>query len=105
MLQILLCGMNKTFENFYDYVWYLQEHIPVNLEHLQARMHQSGHWDSERSLSLPIVIDLLEQRFTEVDYESIKADVLPFIPNTNVLDIWSKEFFIAITKDLLTANA
>ena len=107
-LHALLCRNWKHREkgrDFYDYVWYLQEHIPVNLEHLQARMHQSGHWDSERSLSLPIVIDLLEQRFTEVDYESVKADVLPFIPNANVLDIWSKEFFIAITKDLLTANA
>lgn len=107
-LHALLCRNWKhrgKGRNFYDYVWYLQEHIPVNLEHLQARMHQSGHWDSERSLSLLIVIDLLEQRFTEVDYESVKADVSPFIPNANVLDIWSKEFFIAITKDLLTANA
>ena len=31
--------------DFYDFVWYVGRGIAPNLEHLEARMRQSGHWD------------------------------------------------------------
>jgi hypothetical protein len=31
--------------DFYDFVWYVRRGIQPNLEHLEVRMRQSGHWE------------------------------------------------------------
>lgn len=105
-LHALLCRNWKQREkgrDFYDYIWYLTEHIPVNLSHLEARMRQSGHWEAEEPLSLSTLKPLLMQRFASLDFEAIKKDVMPFIPDPKVLEIWSREFFGSITQDQLSA--
>jgi hypothetical protein len=105
-LHALLCRNWKQREkgrDFYDYIWYLTEHIPVNLSHLEARMRQSGHWEAEEPLSLSTLKPLLMQRFASLDFEVIKKDVMPFIPDPKVLEIWSREFFNSITQDQLSA--
>ena len=43
---------------------------------------------------------MLNERFEAIDYERAKQDVLPFITDANKLDLWSKEFFIDISKNL-----
>lgn len=103
-LHALLCRNWKQREkgrDFYDYIWYLSEGIPVNLYHLEQRMKQSGHWIEEKPLTLPSVIEKLLERFDTLDFQAVKQDVIPFIPNPSVLDIWSKDFFYAITKEQL----
>lgn len=35
--------------DFYDFVWYVGRGIQPNLEHLEVRMRQSGHWEGGRS--------------------------------------------------------
>lgn len=44
---------------------------------------------------------MLSQRFAVLDYDNVKNDVVPFIPNPRVLDVWNKEFFQSITKEML----
>ena len=44
--------------------------------------------------------NLLNKRFDEIDFENAKEDVIPFIKKTDVLDIWSKEFFKEISLNL-----
>jgi hypothetical protein len=46
---------------------------------------------------------MLSQKFADLDYDTVKKDVIPFVPNPSVLDIWNKEFFQSITKDMLGA--
>ncbi|MFA7560278.1 MAG: nucleotidyl transferase AbiEii/AbiGii toxin family protein [Sphaerochaeta sp.] len=102
-LHALLCRSWKSREkgrDFYDYVWYLKERVPVNLTHLEARMRQSGHWQSPSPLSLSDLKNLLRHRFESLDLLAIKADVEQFITNPESLDIWSKEFFVAITEEI-----
>lgn len=43
---------------------------------------------------------MLKDRFSEIDYEQAKLDVEPFVKNARALDVWSKEFFSAITESL-----
>ena len=43
---------------------------------------------------------LLNERFNTIDFEQAKQDVLPFIADKSKLDLWNKEFFIEITKNL-----
>ncbi|TGL17397.1 nucleotidyl transferase AbiEii/AbiGii toxin family protein [Leptospira bourretii] len=87
--------------DFYDFVWYLGNRTPVDLTHLKSRMVQSGHLDPSEKLTLPILKQMLIERFKTISISQAKADIQPFITNANVLDLWSPEFFIQITKDNL----
>ena len=89
--------------DFYDYIWYLTEGIPVNIPHLEARMIQTGHWTDTDSLTLPKVKELLHSRFEKVNFEQAKEDIISFISDPQKLTIWSKDFFTAITNEKLLA--
>ena len=86
--------------DLYDYVFYLSRNTKVNIRHLRARLIQSGHFADTQMLTLDGVKQLLCERFTEIDFERAKADVLPFIKNTTLLNLWSADFFQQITADL-----
>jgi hypothetical protein len=47
---------------------------------------------------------MLSQRFADLDYNTLKKDVAPFVPNPSVLDIWNEELFQSITRDMLAAT-
>jgi predicted nucleotidyltransferase component of viral defense system len=87
--------------DFFDYLWYLQNSVPVNAAHFEARMRQTGHWSESREITRDDIVPLLEQRFSSVDFNQIKADILPFIKDTRSLDRWSGDFFISVSKDHL----
>ena len=87
--------------DFYDYLWYLSRGTNVNLLHLQKRLEQSGKWDNSDNLTLNTLKDMLCERFASIDFEKAKQDVLPFIKDSSKLDLWSADFFSAITESHL----
>lgn len=87
--------------DFYDYIFYISKNIPVNLLHLESRLKQTNTIDSGFSLTLDSLKVLLFERFDEIDFETAKLDVLPFIKDSSNLDLWSSEFFKSITKNLI----
>lgn len=89
--------------DLYDYVWYLSQDTPVNLFHLQKRLEQSDRWDSSKQLALQDTKDMLKERFSQLDFEAAKKDVIPFLSDASELDLWNAGFFQAITENL-TAN-
>lgn len=89
--------------DLYDYVWYLSQDTPVNLFHLQKRLEQSDRWDSSKQLALQDTKDMLKERFSQLDFETAKKDVIPFLSDASELDLWNAGFFQAITENL-TAN-
>ena len=89
--------------DLYDYVFYLSRQIPVNLRHLNARLIDSGFEGVNENTTLGEIKQILYNRFEMIDYSQAKSDVLPFIQNPASLDLWSKDFFCAIT-DALTAQ-
>lgn len=102
-LHAVLCRSWKNRvkgRDLYDYVFYMTKQTPVNLKHLQARLVQTGHFSADEYLTLEGVKEMLERRFEEIDIEQAKSDVLPFIKNPELLDIWSIDFFRAITQNL-----
>ena len=89
-------------------ILHADEKIKVNFEidtnppkyantELKYRLAQSGFIDTDYELTKESLINLLHQRFDEIDFEEAKKDVAPFIPNLTKLDLWSKEFFKEIT--------
>lgn len=86
--------------DLYDYIFYLSMNTPVNLKHLNARLLDSGFEDARENMSLEDVKSILLKRFEQIDYTQAKSDVMPFIRTPASLDIWSYEFFRAITEKL-----
>ncbi|MGK0189289.1 MAG: hypothetical protein ACI9R3_005106 [Verrucomicrobiales bacterium] len=56
------------------------------------RMEQMGHWTGA-PLTLEALRGRLSKRFTEIDFEAAKADVLSFIRDAEELALWGREFF------------
>ena len=86
--------------DLYDFVFYLSQGTPVNLWHLNARLVDSGFDGAREDMTLEEIKDILHRRFESIDYDQARQDVLPFIKNPSALEIWSKDFFIAITDNL-----
>ena len=86
--------------DLYDYIFYLSHRSKINLPHLKARLVDSGVLKDDDTFTIETLRTMLNERFEAIDYESAKQDVLPFITDANKLDLWSKEFFIDISKNL-----
>lgn len=86
--------------DFYDYIFFLSIGARVNLENLKAKLVQSKFINEDYDLTIDNLKALLSERFENLDIEQAKQDVLPFIKDKTKLDLWSKEFFIEITKKL-----
>ena len=85
--------------DLYDYLFYITNKYPMNLAHLESRLKNNGYLKSYQSLDKDILKQLLCERFTTIDYASAKSDVSPFIRDRKVVDFWSADLFIAVTKD------
>lgn len=86
--------------DLYDYVFYLARNTQFNLPHLKEKLVDSNYIDNDKNLTDDDVKELLIQRFNEIDFNAAKEDVIPFIKDVSILDLWSKEFFISITSKL-----
>lgn len=90
--------------DLYDYVFYLSKQAKVNLPHLQARLESSGAWDGETPLTKEALLEMLNRRFDTIDFDQAGQDVLPFITDPGKLDLWGRDFFADITKNLQCAE-
>lgn len=92
--------------DFFDYIWYLQRGVGVNLYHLQKRMEQSGKWNPETLLTLSGLKELLEARFRDVDYDQARADVTRFLNrgDRSNLSLWDSDFFTDLTARYLRSD-
>ncbi len=86
--------------DFYDYVFFLAMGAKVNLVNLKAKLVQSNYIAEDYDLTIENLKQLLNERFSNMDFAQAKEDVLPFVRDKSKLDLWSKEFFIEITKQL-----
>lgn len=86
--------------DLYDYIFYLSSQTKVNLKHLEARLKQTNTIDKDEILTIENLKSLLIKKFNDINYDKAKEDVLPFLENPDILDIWSSNFFISITEQL-----
>lgn len=86
--------------DLYDFVFYLAHDTHLNLSHLAAKLEQTGRIESSDGFTLDDAKRLLCDRFDKIDYEQAKADVRPFVANSAALDVWSADFFRALTSEI-----
>lgn len=83
--------------DWYDLIWFLQRRTPLHLEHLEARMRQSGHWTTEEPLDLPAFRRVYEETVAQTDFSRAVRDVLPFIADQSELDGWEQALFHSLS--------
>lgn len=95
----LLCRPYKIRvkgRDWYDFIWYVKKGFFLHLSHLEARMRQSGHYDSPGKLTYEIFLTLLEEKMQYLNLAAAKEDIWRFIQNPREVDGWSKEFFMSL---------
>ena len=92
--------------DWYDLVWYIANGYSLDFTHLSARLKQSCDWQTkegvifDKKITKEFVVELLKNRIDALDIQSAKRDIEPFISDSLVLDIWSREFFLEVIKKL-----
>lgn len=79
--------------DWYDLVWFLRREIPLNPYYLEACMRANGNLQPQENLTEDSLKKLLNSRIDEIDLQSAKEDVLPFLRDPSQLDLWSVDFF------------
>jgi predicted nucleotidyltransferase component of viral defense system len=95
-LHAVLCRGWKTRikgRDFYDFVWYVGREIAPNLQHLEARMRQSGHWSGEQ-ITLQVLTELLAKRFETINFNEAANEVRVFLHDAREVELWSRDFFM-----------
>ena len=86
--------------DLYDYVFFLANHTSVNLELIKNKLIASNYIDPNSSFDILVLKKLLIAKFSVIDYKEAKEDVLPFIKDSQSLNLWNQDFFCEITEYL-----
>lgn len=85
--------------DWYDMEWYIRQGIPLNIEHFLQRAKDTGDWTDD-SITPEQILELIRKKINSVSIENVKEDVVRFIQNDHVLDIWSVSYFEALISKL-----
>lgn len=85
--------------DWYDLEWYIKMGIPLDLDHFLLRAQDTGDWKN-KNITAEQFLELLTQKIRNVDFNSIKDDVVRFIPDDAVLKIWGPQYFQDLTGKL-----
>ncbi|MFH1714629.1 MAG: nucleotidyl transferase AbiEii/AbiGii toxin family protein [Elusimicrobiota bacterium] len=103
-LHAVLCrrwGKRVKGRDWFDFIWFVKNKVPVNLRHLEARLKQTEHLEKNAVFNADVLREMLLKRIEELDIELAKKDVLLFLSDTERLQTWSKEFFSHIVSQLM----
>lgn len=78
--------------DWFDMEWYIRKGIPLNLHHLLIRSRDSGDW-KEKLMTQEQFMTLLQNKIQSVSFSSIREDVVRFIPDEKIIEIWSPQYF------------
>lgn len=89
-------GTRVKGRDWYDLEWYIKKGIPLDLHHFLLRAQDTGDW-AEGTITQGQLTELLKAKIDAVSFDRIREDIVKFIPDESVLDIWSPQYF----KDLV----
>ena len=92
--------------DWYDLVWYIANGYELDMKHLNARLQQNCAWQVSQGITIPeeidenYILELLTARIDALDITAAKRDVEVFVSDKRVLNIWSRDFFMDIVKQV-----
>ena len=78
--------------DWYDFEWYVRNNIPLDFNHLQARIKEFSGNEVDKDTFLM----QLRERLSSASIDMVKLDVLDYITNPHELDIWSNDYFLQL---------
>ena len=78
--------------DWYDFQWYVANRVPLNFEHLQKRIREFNDEDITKERFM----EMLHEKLSTTDMESVKQDVRGFIFNQRDIEIWSNDYFLKL---------
>lgn len=85
--------------DWYDLEWYIKKRIPLDLHHFTLRAQDTGDW-TKGELVPDDVLGMLKEKFKAVSFNNVKEDIIPFIKDDKVLEIWNEQYFNDLTEKL-----
>jgi predicted nucleotidyltransferase component of viral defense system len=85
--------------DWYDLEWYIRKGVPLSLQHFLFRAKDSGHWKGH-TISEEQVRQLLKEKIESLSFDRVKEDIVRFIPDADVLNIWGKQYFMDLISKL-----
>lgn len=95
-MHALLCRSWKTRvkgRDWYDFAWFIRKEIPLNLQHLESRLRQSGHLGASDSLTQERLLEKVTQKIDSLDVGNTRSDIQSFVTDPAVLACWSQAYF------------
>lgn len=83
--------------DWYDFEWYVRHQIPLNFQHLLARISEFNN----ESPDLPTFKNILYEKLMKTDINAVKQDVMPYVKNPQELTIWSNEYFLQLAERIV----
>lgn len=78
--------------DWYDLEWYIKRGIPLDVKHFLQRAKDTNNWQ-EKTISEQQILQLLQERIKTVSFDNVKEDVVRFIKDDKVLELWSQQYF------------
>jgi hypothetical protein len=83
--------------DWYDFEWYVRQGVPMDLRHFNERAMQSEP-EIDTPLSRESFKNLLLDKIAGLNIAAVREDVRPFLTDRTSLDIWSREYFSALSE-------
>lgn len=85
-------GTRVKGRDWYDLEWYIKKGVVPDLHHFLLRAQDTGDW-ADDGITPDQLIGLVKTKIDLVSFDSIRDDIVRFIPDASVLDIWSPQYF------------
>lgn len=85
--------------DWYDLEWYIKKGVALDVDHFILRAQDTGDW-KEKTITQEQILNLLSEKIKSVNFENVKEDVVRFIPDDSVLDIWKEQYFLDLIENL-----
>ena len=85
--------------DWYDLEWYIRNGIEVSSAHFCERSRASGHW-TEPTIHRDQLLELLREKIDSVNFTRVREDIIRFIPDSSVVQIWSPSYFRELIRTL-----
>jgi predicted nucleotidyltransferase component of viral defense system len=86
-----------------DFLFFVSRGMTPDLNQLEARLRQSGHWNGEASLSGREAHSILDKRIAEIDWKKARDDAAPFVRDPRSLELWGKDLFTEAAEKIVWA--
>lgn len=93
----LLCRPYVKGRDWYDFLWYTAQRVPLNTAFLSAALDQQGPWQGKGlKVDREWCVRELAARITQLDWPAVAADVGPFVREHEQpsLQFWNRDLFL-----------